>query len=93
MAFSGCSKLETINIPSAVISIQACAFSDCHSLSNVTSYATIPPALGWGVFSFTGEFGDKKHNNLSVLQSSIKQYRESDWNQYFNNITVETNVE
>ena len=50
-AFTGCSSLSTINIPSSVTSIEGDAFLDCSSLSiiNIPSSVT-----GIGIHSFRG---------------------------------------
>ena len=48
--FNSCTSLAAISIPSAVNSIGNYAFSDCSSLTSMTSYACTPPALGNDVF-------------------------------------------
>ena len=45
-AFSGCSSLDKFSFGSKVKSIGAEAFSDCTKMTEITSYATIPPVCG-----------------------------------------------
>ena len=48
--FNSCTNLAAISIPNAVTSIGSYAFSDCSSLTSITSYACTPPTLGNNVF-------------------------------------------
>ena len=50
-AFSGCSHIMSITIPSLVSGIGVQAFSGCSSLDNVYLYPTVPPSVGSNSFS------------------------------------------
>lgn len=48
-AFSGCSALTSINIPSFVTSIGPIAFRDCSALASINIPSSVT-SIGWGAF-------------------------------------------
>ena len=55
-AFSGCSNLKDITIPSSVTTIYKRAFEDCRSLTNITipsKVTSIGPGVFYGIPSIT----------------------------------------
>ncbi len=78
--FNSCTSLVAITIPGGVTSIGDYAFSDCSSLTSMTSYACMPPALGYEVF----------YNVPSVLVLNVPchtsaMYQEADgWSDFSN---------
>ena len=90
-AFFGCTSLTTITIPQNVTSIGEWAFSGCTSLSSITVEAVVPPfiALDDETTEFDNEaaFGGVNPSiPVYVPSSSVDDYRNSAWGQYFNNI-------
>lgn len=82
-AFSDCLILESLEIPSTVISIGRAAFKGCSNLKIVTSFAVIPPSLEYECFS-----GISDNAVLYVPSGSLELYKNSDWNDYFSIFTL-----
>ena len=69
-AFSGCSSLTSVNIPSSVTDIRESTFSGCSSLTSVN----IPSSVKWiGEFTFSGCSSLTSVN----IPSSVTEIRES----------------
>lgn len=81
-AFDTCHGLTLVTIPNSVTIIGTNAFGNCISLSTVKSYAIVPPELE--VSAFAGIYKDA---TLIVPTGSVEVYKESDWVEYFPNIT------
>lgn len=87
-AFSGCSGLTSISIPSSVTSIGNRAFDGCSGLEEVTMEANTPPTLGnW---AFNGTAG-----NLQILVPNVDNYtneaaKEKGWEPYKEKIIDQT---
>ena len=83
-AFSGCSGLVDVTIPSSVTTIGDFAFRNCTALKSVTSYALIPP-----VFDYTEPsiFNDEVLEScvLYVPSSAIGAYKSAEvWADFTN---------
>ena len=80
-AFNGCSGLTSVTIGNSVISIGEWAFESCSGLTSVTCFATTPPQLDYGVFSFS-----ISSCVLYVPAGSISAYQSADGWKDFTNI-------
>ena len=69
-AFSRCTHLESVKIPSSVTSIDNYAFYYCSSLESLTIYATTPPTLGSLVFEGTSD-----NLKIYVPAESVETYK------------------
>jgi len=95
-AFSNCSALKSISIPSGVLSIDDEAFFECSNLESITIYADNPPAVGTDVF-----VNVSKTIPVIVPCGSKTQYlNASGWSEFTNiiemcscNITTTVNTE
>jgi hypothetical protein len=77
-AFSGCTRLERITIPSSVFGIGKRAFSGCTSLTSVTCNATTPPSLGKNAFVNTNA-----DLTIYVPVGCVEKYQTTlNWNDY-----------
>jgi hypothetical protein len=77
-AFSGCSSLETITIPSAVEYIYKKAFAKCESLKEVIAQPTTPPFLSGDAFT-------NYDITLKVPESALEAYSTtSPWSNFTN---------
>ena len=82
-AFYNCSGLTFITIPNSVTSIGYYAFSQCPSLTELVSLASIPPVCNAGVF----ENVDKSLCTLKVPKGSKDAYSQADgWKDFVDNI-------
>ena len=78
--FNSCTNLASITIPNAVTSIGNYAFSDCSSLTTMTSYACTPPILGNEVF-----YNVPSVMVLNVPCHTSAMYQEADgWSDFTN---------
>lgn len=73
-------SLLSVTIPNSVMSIGNYAFSDCNSLTEVISLATLPPPLGTGAFDST-VIAKVPCGSLSYYTSAA-----CNWPQYFASI-------
>ena len=73
-AFSHCTSIMSVTIPSSVQSIDSNAFNYCKNLSTVFIKALTPPACNTGAFSSTV-------SNIYVPTSSVDAYKEA-WPNY-----------
>ena len=80
-AFNGCSGLTSVTIGNSVTSIGEWAFESCSGLTSVTCFATRPPQLDYGVFSFS-----ISSCVLYVPAGSISAYQSADGWKDFTNI-------
>lgn len=80
-AFSGCSGLTSLTIPSSVTSIDDNAFSGCSGLTSIYVYPEKVPILGTGVFSGC----DAKNCTVYVPTGTYDDYWLSEFG-YFENI-------
>ena len=80
-AFNGCSGLTSVTIGNNVTSIGEWAFESCSGLTSVTCFATRPPQLDYGVFSFS-----ISSCVLYVPAGSISAYQSADGWKDFTNI-------
>ena len=80
-AFYGCSGLTSVTIGNSVTSIGEWAFESCSGLTSVTCFATRPPQLDYGVFSFS-----ISSCVLYVPAGSISAYQSADGWKDFTNI-------
>ncbi len=78
-AFAGHRGLQSIVIPSTVVSIEDNAFVRCE-LNHITSLAITPPSLGYYVFS------DASCTTIVVPCGCVPAYEASAWHDYFPNI-------
>ena len=70
-AFSRCSQLPKITLPTSIETISARAFEDCYSLTAITCKAISPPVVGDGAFD-----GVAKDNfTLEVPEQSVASYQ------------------
>lgn len=81
-AFRFCNSLTSLVIPENVATIGQSAFDSCGSLTNTTVLATIPPTLGYNVFS-------SNVTNIYVPAESVETYKSaSGWSSYANIISA-----
>lgn len=81
-AFRFCNSLTSLVIPENVATIGQSAFDSCGSLTNITVLATIPPTLGYNVFS-------SNVTNIYVPAESVDTYKSaSGWSSYTNIISA-----
>lgn len=88
-AFNGCSQLATIELPASLSSIENMAFSGCSELSNIRCLAANPPVIEEATFD------DATYDNssLSVLNSSLKLYKEDQyWGKFFGFEDIEAKI-
>lgn len=78
-AFSGCSKIETVSLPSSLTKIGECAFFGCYNISSITCRAATPPDLGEDVFDYWD-------CGLYVPAEAVETYKKSDWAEFFTDI-------
>ena len=79
-AFSGCSNLDYFNFGSGMQSIGDEAFSDCTNLTQLISYAEVPPTCG----SMALDDINKWECVLKVPQNSLSAYQAADqWKEFF----------
>jgi hypothetical protein len=78
-AFSGCSQLQEIILPSKLDVIGDCAFSGCVNISKIVCRAEIPPILKWFAFSSV----PKDNFTVEVPEKSVDRYRtDSQWGEF-----------
>lgn len=80
-AFSGCSSLTSVNIPSSVTSIEKRAFSGCSGLRAIYVFAETVPSIGASAFKGC----DSENCTLYVPKGTYDSYWSSEWG-YFDNI-------
>lgn len=80
-AFSGCSSLTSVNIPSSVTSIGNSAFSCCSGLRAIYVFAETVPSIGASAFKGC----DSENCTLYVPKGTYDSYWSSEWG-YFDNI-------
>lgn len=80
-AFAECTSLSSITIPARVRLIKCAAFEHCHNLQNIYVHASIPPIVEGYAF-------DDIHPSavLHVPASSLGDYCQSPWRDYFDTI-------
>ena len=79
-AFSGCSNLDYFNFGSGMQSIGDEAFSDCTNLTQLISYAEVPPTCG----SMALDDINKWECVLRVPQNRLSVYQAADqWKEFF----------
>ena len=79
-AFSGCSKLTTVNLPSTIQDMGYSTFENCLVLSNLYLRAQIPPSTRNDIFK-----GCNSEINIWVPRASVDAYKEK-WSAYKDNI-------
>lgn len=78
-AFKEC-PFTSIALPASLTEIKSWAFWGCNNLRFVECRATTPPTLG------NGAFPTNQMSRLTVLTAYIDTYKNSPWNNYFENI-------
>lgn len=79
---SGCTKLESITLPSTIASIGNQAFRTCSSLEEIIIEATTPPTLGTNVFQSAS-----KSFIIYVPDGSVSTYKaDTGWSTYSSRI-------
>ena len=73
-AFYDCDLLNTLSIGKSVTSIGKNAFTGCYALTSVTCYATTPPAIQSGCFTFP----QWRNVPLYVPAGSVEAYQKAD---------------
>lgn len=81
-AFFDFATVDSVSLAASVKEIGACAFYECTGIKSVTSLAATPPALGDNAF-------DRKVARLNVPYGAEEAYRNSDWAEYFAEVTSE----
>lgn len=80
-AFSYCTRLIDIEMPSTTALIEGNAFQDCRSLSRIICHATIPPKVE-GVYVF---FDCDNLSEILVPEESLELYKDAPiWQDYSN---------
>ena len=69
-AFSGCTTLESIEIPASVTSIYPAAFASCTRLASVTIYAPELSEYGWHAFE-----NNASGRKIYVFNKSLATYK------------------
>ena len=78
-AFQDCLNLTSVEIPSSVTFIGDNAFRYCLNLTSMTLLATVPPALGDGVFEYVNSA-----MHVYVLCESVEAYTSINWGGFSN---------
>ena len=79
-AFLGCRKITEITFPAGVTSVGESAFTGCTSLRNAVSLAAQAPSIGGNTFDAIGDL-------LLVPEGSEKEYENSAWSNFFEEVT------
>lgn len=89
-AFSGCSHIMSITIPSLVCGIGVQAFSGCSSLDTVYLYPTVPPSVGSNSFSSSVDRFNVRCDAYTAYYSSTQwlTYRSRLRSHFYPNIEV-----
>ena len=82
-AFSGCTKLTSVTIPSTMTTIGKNAFRDCRSLKSIYSNMLYPQSLG------TGAFTSVPHDCvLYIPVGTLTAYKNAGWTKESTGITI-----
>ena len=77
-AFSSCSRLSAVTLPSSLTYIGERAFSSCRNLTSITSYADVPPTCGEDVF-----YNVPTPTPLYVPETAVEAYKTtSPWSNF-----------
>ena len=86
-AFSGCSKLTTVNIGSEVETIPDNAFGGCSSLTEIINYSTTPQTIG-DTYAFYNV--NKTTCTLRVPAASVAAYKAATgWKDFVHIVAIE----